>query len=79
MNRLYWRFSRIYWTDWGSEARIETARGDGSDRKVIFKIPQETAWPNGLAIDEKGTFVIMVSSETLIVAVVVFTKYLFFS
>ena len=39
----------MYWTDWGSEARIERASMDGSDRKVL--IDSDLKWPNGLTID----------------------------
>ena len=39
----------MYWTDWGDEARIETASMDGSDRRVLHNT--ELTWPNGLTID----------------------------
>ena len=40
---------RIYWTDWGVEAKIESAALDGTDRTVV--INSSLVWPNGLAID----------------------------
>ena len=40
---------RIYWTDWGVEAKIENAALDGTDRRVV--INSSLVWPNGLAID----------------------------
>ncbi|XP_055957563.1 low-density lipoprotein receptor-related protein 4 [Patella vulgata] len=39
----------MYWTDWGSKAKIERAGMDGSERKILFK--DNLTWPNGLAID----------------------------
>ena len=39
----------MYWTDWGSEARIERASMDGSNRKVL--IDSDLKWPNGLTIE----------------------------
>jgi len=40
---------RIYWTDWGDEAKIESAALDGTNRTVV--INSSLVWPNGLAID----------------------------
>jgi len=40
---------RIYWSDWGAEAKIESAALDGTDRTVV--INSSLVWPNGLAID----------------------------
>ncbi len=39
----------MYWTDWGSPAKIERASMDGSNRMVLF----DTAlvWPNALSMD----------------------------
>ena len=39
----------MYWTDWGREAKIETASMDGTERRdlVVDAISQ----PNGIAID----------------------------
>jgi len=39
----------MYWTDWGVEAKIESAALDGTDRKVV--VDSSLVWPNGLAID----------------------------
>jgi len=39
----------MYWTDWGVEAKIESAALDGTNRTVI--INSSLGWPNGLAID----------------------------
>ncbi|XP_036362725.1 low-density lipoprotein receptor-related protein 4 isoform X3 [Octopus sinensis] len=41
---------RIYWSDWGSDPKIERCGMDGSERQVIAKF-KEGAWPNGLALD----------------------------
>jgi hypothetical protein len=40
----------IFWTDWGTEARIERAGMDGSFRKAIIS-GDSIKWPNGLALD----------------------------
>lgn len=39
----------MYWTDWGSNPKIERAGMDASSRIVI--ISSNLTWPNGLAID----------------------------
>lgn len=39
----------MYWTDWGSEPKIERAGMDGSHRQTI--VSYEIKWPNGLALD----------------------------
>ena len=41
--------SRIYWTDWGRPAKIESAALDGTDRAAV--VDTSIGWPNGLAID----------------------------
>jgi len=40
---------RIYWTDWGDEANIDSAALDGTNRTVV--INSSLVWPYGLAID----------------------------
>jgi len=39
----------MYWTDWGSEPRIERAGMDGTHRQTI--ITSNIKWPNGLTLD----------------------------
>jgi len=39
----------IYWTDWGSNPKIERAGMDGAHRQVIVSSGLE--WPNGMTID----------------------------
>lgn len=39
----------MFWTDWGTNPRIEKAGMDGSNRMVI--IQDGLGWPNGLTID----------------------------
>ena len=39
----------IYWTDWGTEAKIEKASLQGKNRRAI--ITTNVHWPNGLTID----------------------------
>ncbi|XP_052104944.1 low-density lipoprotein receptor-related protein 4-like isoform X2 [Mytilus californianus] len=41
---------RLYWSDWGDDARIETAAMDGSDRYVLVNFTTKS-WPNGITID----------------------------
>lgn len=47
----------MYWTDWvmqpsAQQAKIETARMDGSERKTL--VHTEIQWPNSLCLDLKG-------------------------
>lgn len=42
-------YRRIYWTDWGAEAKIVSAALDGTHQTVV--INSSLGWPNGLAID----------------------------
>ena len=39
----------MYWTDWGSNAKIERATLAGNARTAI--LDTELYWPNGLTID----------------------------
>ena len=39
----------MYWTDWGTVAKIEKASMDGSNRSVIHST--NLIWPNGLTLD----------------------------
>ncbi len=39
----------MYWTDWGSTPKIESATMDGKDRQVIADT--RLYWPNGLTLD----------------------------
>ena len=39
----------IFWADWGMNAKIESARMDGTGRQAI--ITEHIGWPNGLVID----------------------------
>ncbi|XP_033742626.1 low-density lipoprotein receptor-related protein 4-like isoform X2 [Pecten maximus] len=41
--------SEIYWTDWGTNAKIERANYDGSDREVV--VDSGLVWPNSLVLD----------------------------
>ncbi|CAK9297319.1 unnamed protein product [Gordionus sp. m RMFG-2023] len=42
----------MYWTDWGSHAKIEKAYMDGTHRKTL--IEDDIIWPNGLSIDKQN-------------------------
>ena len=39
----------LYWCDWGTEAKIEKASMDGTEREVIHNT--RLTWPNGLTLD----------------------------
>ncbi|CAB3364278.1 Hypothetical predicted protein [Cloeon dipterum] len=39
----------MFWSDWGKKPRIETARMDGSERRVL--VDKMVQWPTGLTID----------------------------
>lgn len=45
----------FYWSDWGANARIETANYDGTGRKAIIKT--NIKWPNALAVDFQGNYI----------------------
>lgn len=51
MPYLSFCFRYMYWTDWGSEPKIEKAALDGSQRIIL--INSGLGWPNGLSIDYK--------------------------
>ena len=42
----------MYWSDWGQNAKIETANYDGSNRHAI--INSNLTWPNAIAVDKAG-------------------------
>ena len=46
---LVFSFREMFWSDWGSPAKIEMSDMDGKNRKVL--INTDIVWPNGLAID----------------------------
>ena len=39
----------MFWTDWGTVARIETASMDGTNRRTL--ISRNLRWPNGITVD----------------------------
>ncbi|XP_071953335.1 low-density lipoprotein receptor-related protein 6-like [Antedon mediterranea] len=41
----------LFWTDWGSDAKIERSDLDGLNRLVI--VGTDLVWPNGIAVDPK--------------------------
>lgn len=42
-------FRYLYWSDWGTIAKIERASMDGNNRTVIHNT--DLIWPNGLTLD----------------------------
>lgn len=61
----YLYFSYLFWTDWGSNPRIERSTLSGSDRKPI--ISKNLKWPNDLDIDYQSSrlYWIDASSDTI--------------
>lgn len=62
---LFCSFSCMYWTDWGSDTKIEKAYLDGSHRTKL--ISTDLQWPNGLAI---GQFMKCFSSQKIYYTVI---------
>ena len=48
-NILFCRF--IFWSDWGSNPKIERSSMDGADRKTILG-SDTLRWPNAVAVDQ---------------------------
>ncbi|XP_060571898.1 low-density lipoprotein receptor-related protein 4-like, partial [Ruditapes philippinarum] len=46
---------KLYWTDWGLNAKIETAYYDGTNRKTI--VNTNLKWPNGIALDHEAEII----------------------
>ncbi|XP_028406957.1 sortilin-related receptor-like [Dendronephthya gigantea] len=42
-------YGQMFWTDWGSTAKIEMSDMDGKNRRIL--VDKDLVWPNGLAID----------------------------
>lgn len=49
IEELFVSYRYLYWTDWGSNAKIERANLDGTNRIVL--VNTSLVWPNGIAID----------------------------
>lgn len=45
----------LFWVDWGREPRIESARLDGSDRRIL--VNESVSHVNDLALDYEVTYV----------------------
>ena len=52
----------MYWTDWGTEPRIERADMDGENRIVI--VNDNLGWPNGLTLDRPSARIIWADART---------------
>lgn len=52
----------MYWTDWGSEPKIERANLDGTER-IVF-INTSLSWPNGLALDIPNNKIYWADAQT---------------
>jgi hypothetical protein len=58
--------NRLYWTDWGDDAKISRAKmNDGSSKEVL--VSSNLVWPNGLTIDyqDKALFWVDASTDRL--------------
>lgn len=51
----------MFWTDWGTSARIERANMDGTGRQVI--VDTRLSWPNSVAVDYVHNLLYFTDSE----------------
>lgn len=57
----------FYWTDWGTNARIESANYDGTGRRAI--ITTNIKWPNALAVDFQSNKMYWADGSTRLIEV----------
>ncbi|XP_067666758.1 low-density lipoprotein receptor-related protein 5-like [Haliotis asinina] len=49
---VYAEKRQLFWTDWGTTPRIETASYDGSGRRTL--VATDLIWPNGITLDKQN-------------------------
>lgn len=59
---------KIFWTDWGKKARIESAQMDGHGRQTL--VGDHILWPTGLAMDYQARRLYWVDAKKLTIEAV---------
>lgn len=65
----------MYWTDWGSSAKIERATLGGNFRTEI--VNTSLVWPNGLTLDYEDQRLYWADASLYDIYLQIFDKYLF--
>lgn len=57
----------MYWTDWGTEAKIERASMDGLETSRQKIVSTNLKWPNGLAVDHGADRLYWADAQTEVI------------